>query len=45
VLSGVPVAVESFFATRMACVVAGNAAWFLVPPLLFTALPGAAPEN
>ncbi len=42
VLSGVLVAAVSFFATRMASVGAGNAAWFLVPTLLFTALPVAA---
>ncbi len=42
VLSGLLVAAVSFFSARMAQVGAGNTAWFLVPTLLFTALPLAA---
>lgn len=42
ILSGLLVAAVSFFSARMAQVGAGNTAWFLVPTLLFTALPIAA---
>jgi hypothetical protein len=42
VLSGLLVAAVSFFSARMAQVGAGNTAWFLLPTLLFTALPIAA---
>ncbi len=42
VVSAVAVAAVSFFSARMAQVGAGNTAWFLVPTLLFTALPLAA---
>ena len=42
ILSGLAVAAVSFFSARMAQVGAGNTAWFLVPTLLFTALPLAA---
>jgi hypothetical protein len=42
VLSGLLVAAVSFFSARMAQVGAGNTAWFLLPALLFTALPIAA---
>jgi hypothetical protein len=42
VISGLLVAAVSFFSTRMASAGAGSAAWFLVPTLLFTALPIAA---
>ena len=38
-VSAVVVAAVSFFSARMAQVGAGNTAWFLVPMLLFTALP------
>ena len=41
-VSAVVVAAVSFFSARMAQVGAGNTAWFLVPTLLFTALPLAA---
>jgi hypothetical protein len=41
-ISAVAVAAVSFFSARMAQVGAGNTAWFLVPTLLFTALPLAA---
>jgi hypothetical protein len=39
ILSGLLVAAVSFFSARMAQVGAGNTAWFLVPTVLFTALP------
>jgi hypothetical protein len=42
VLAGLLVAAVSFFSARMAQVGAGNTAWFLLPALLFTALPIAA---
>lgn len=42
ILSGLLVAAVSLFSARMAQVGAGNTAWFLVPTLLFTALPIAA---
>ena len=42
ILSGLLVAAVSFFSARMAQVGARNTAWFLVPTLLFTALPIAA---
>lgn len=42
VLSALLVAAVSFFSARMAQVGAGNTAWFLLPTLLFTALPLAA---
>ncbi len=41
-LSALLVATVSFFSARMAQVGAGNTAWFLLPTLLFTALPIAA---
>jgi hypothetical protein len=41
-LSALLVAAVSFFSARMAQVGAGNTAWFLLPTLLFTALPIAA---
>jgi len=41
-VSAAVVAAVSFFSARMAQVGAGNTAWFLVPTLLFTALPLAA---
>jgi hypothetical protein len=42
VMAGLLVAAVSFFSTRMASAGAGGTAWFLVPTLLFTALPIAA---
>jgi hypothetical protein len=42
IVSGLLVAAVSFFSARMAQAGAANTAWFLVPTLLFTALPIAA---